>query len=146
MNKKTKYTSISSFLLIAAMNTSADNVTIYRWVDKDNIVHFSQHQPEYGHFTEMNVANVSPEKSTLPIEPPPLDVIKDSDDLKSADELFISEMNDKCQEAHTNVKTLESFDNIQTTDIDGKKSILSLQQKEQQLKMNLKRVEVYCSN
>jgi len=148
MNKKINYTYINAFFLIIAANVFAENVTIYRWVDKDDIVHFSQHQPEKGHFVEMNVANAAPDRTTLAIEPVPIDTISinNSDELPSTDELFISEMGDKCQEAQTNVTTLKTFDNIQTTDTDGNKSILTLQQKQQQLEMNLKRVEVYCSN
>ena len=146
MNKKINYTYISALFLIIVVNVSAENVTIYRWVDKDDIVHFSQHQPKHGHFVEMNVANATPDRTTLAIEPVPIDIINNSDDLPSTDELFISEMSIKCQEAQTNVTTLKSFDNIQTTDNEGNKSILNLQQKQQQLEMNLKRVDVYCSN
>jgi len=135
---------------MVAIGVSAENATIYRWVDKNNIVHFSQHQPESGHFTEMNIANATPNETNLARIAAPIesneDDIEDNEVIHSTEELFESEMNEKCQEAKTNVSTLETFDNIQTTNNEGKKSLLTQQQKKQQLEMNLKRVEVYCSD
>jgi hypothetical protein len=148
MNRKINYILIVTLLITIVKDTSAESVTIYRWVDKNDVVHFSQYQPEDGNFTEMNVANADPVESTLSSIPSPINeenTIKSIDIPPSTEESFESEMNDKCQEAQTNVTTLKSFDNVQILDNDGKKSILTLQQKQQQLKMNLKRVDVYCS-
>ena len=36
----------------------ADNVTVYRWVDSNNVVHFSQHQPKHDNYTELSMSNV----------------------------------------------------------------------------------------
>jgi len=150
MNIKVNCSLISSWLLIIAISAFAENATIYRWIDKDNIVHFSQHQPESGHFTEMNIANTAPSEVNLVLVTAPTknneEYIEDDDVIHSTEELFKSEMNEKCQEAKTNVTTLKSFDNIQTTDDEGKKSLLTQQQKKQQLEMNLKRIEIYCSD
>ena len=38
---------------------SASELMIYRWVDKNNIVHFSQHQPVGDDYTEFLVSNQS---------------------------------------------------------------------------------------
>jgi len=146
MNKKINC--IGASLISMAMAASAENVTIYRWIDENNIVHFSQYQPQHEEFTEMNFANRDPVESPLPAVAPSstlTKIINDYDESPSTEELFESEMSDKCQEAQTNVTTLENFDNIKTTDNEGKTSILSQQQKKQQLEMNLKRVDIYCS-
>jgi hypothetical protein len=147
MNRKIKYILTGFLLVTITKGASAESVTIYRWVDKNDIVHFSQYQPEQGSFTEMNVANADPVESSLSLSPSPVDMkntIKSIDKPPSTEESFESEMNDKCQEAQTNVTTLKSFDNVQILDNEGNKSMLTLQQKQQQLKMNLKRIDVYC--
>ena len=39
---------IASLLTIYFVTSAvAQNVTVYRWVDKNNVVHFSQHQPNH---------------------------------------------------------------------------------------------------
>ncbi len=148
MNRKLHYLNLGTVLLTMAMGAFAQKVIVYRWVDKENIVHFSQHQPEHEIFTEMNVADTLPVERSLPLATtsPALDIIDIEDESPSTEDLFKSEMSDKCLEAQTNSNTLKSFDNIQTTDIQGETSILTQQQKKQQLEMSLKRIDVYCSS
>ena len=50
----------------------------------------------------------------------------------------------KCVEARSNVKTLLAFDKIQTTDEDGNVSFLTKQDKEKQLELSKKQVDLYC--
>ena len=38
---------------------SASELMVYRWVDKNNVVHFSQHQPVGDEYTEFLVSNQS---------------------------------------------------------------------------------------
>lgn len=37
--------------------SAAAKLTVYRWVDKNNIVHFSQNQPDHDNYIEMSMTN-----------------------------------------------------------------------------------------
>ncbi len=51
-------------------NASAENNVIYRWVDKNNVVHFTQHQPDHDNYTTIKMAN-SGNRSSSPAEAVP---------------------------------------------------------------------------
>lgn len=117
-----------------AFLSSASNVTIYRWIDSNNVVHFSQQQPEHDDYTELSMSapkrNISSEK----VEPV----------TKTETPLAVEGSKDKCEEAKANVQTLTTYDKIQYKDTDGKVKVLDATQKQQQIEINKKQVEVYC--
>lgn len=115
----------------------AENLTVYRWVDKNNVVHFSQHQPSHNNYTEMSLANVSKPKNykSLPTK-----------ETEPETPATASVTDDKCEEAKTNLKTLKAYDNIQYTDANGKAQVLDEKAKALQLLFNEKQLEIYCEN
>lgn len=124
---------------IATQVVSAD-ITVYRWVDENNIVHFSQHQPSHESYTEITMtealkAKAKEVEAVKPVEPPQKveqrSVVKDR-------------YAGKCAEAKSNVKTLLAFDKIQTTDDDSNVRFLTKQDKEKQLELSRKQVDLYC--
>lgn len=119
----------------------ADNIVVYRWVDKNNVVHFSQHQPEHANYTELSLAAIpkTPDVPKVTNEPD----IEPQPKTSSTTEVK-SETLDKCAEAKENVHTLQSYDNIQYTNESGELKVLSDIEKKQQLAINKKQVEVYC--
>ncbi|MEW6991429.1 hypothetical protein AADZ91_12135 [Colwelliaceae bacterium 6441] len=117
---------------------NADNVTIYRWVDSNNIVHFSQQQPKHDNYTELSMANAKqPQKENRATSP---------EKTQPAPKSIPPVLNDKCEAAKTNVKTLTDFDNVQYTDSQGVVQMLSKKEKAQQLEINKKQVEVFCDS
>jgi len=114
----------------------ADNVTVYRWVDKNNVVHFSQHQPTHNNYTELTLSNVVKVKKK----------IEEKAQIKSENQtaLNITGSTERCEEAKANVRTLEAYDKIQYTDAQGQVQVLSPLEKQQQLEINKKQIEVYC--
>ncbi|GLX80054.1 hypothetical protein tinsulaeT_33940 [Thalassotalea insulae] len=135
-----KYSAIKNvgFLLLCVSGMSfADNFTVYRWVDKNNVVHFSQNQPSHDNYTELTLSNLEkkPEKDT---------VAEKTQDQQQTTQEDQTDLNNKCQEAKTNLNTLKGFDNIQYTDSNGAAKVLSEVEKSQQIAINEKYVEVYC--
>ncbi len=123
------------YLLFCVSGISmADNVTVYRWVDKNNVVHFSQYQPGNDNFTELSMSNVVRKQTELEE--------KTASDIEKSPKAIDSK--DKCEAAKANVRTLKAFDKIQYTNEKGSVQVLSELEKKQQLEINQKQVEVYC--
>lgn len=130
---KEKY--IALVLVTVSFISSATNVTIYRWVDDKQVVHFSQQQPEHENYTELSMS--SP-KVNSPIE-------KTTEKEEKEDtQLAIQGSKDKCEEAKANLQTLMTYDKIQYKDEGGAIKILGKVQKQQQIQINKAQVEVYC--
>jgi hypothetical protein len=126
---------------------SASELMVYRWVAKNNVVHFSQHQPVGDEYTEFLVSN----QSKIISRADPVVIPLDSDKkvvLKKEEEDIPSTINmtENCKEAEANLSMLMAFDKVQYTDESGVTQILSKQEKQQQLEINKKRAEVYCAS
>ena len=117
-----------------AFFSSAANVTIYRWVDHNDVVHFSQQQPEHDNYTELSMS--SPTRSKPVEQEKPIETVNTV--------LAVDGSNAKCEEAKANVQTLKAYDKIQYQDASGEIKVLDATQKMQQLEINEKQVEVYC--
>ncbi|MBA6391641.1 DUF4124 domain-containing protein [Colwellia sp. BRX10-3] len=142
---------LSLFLVILVYFdvSAAEQLTVYRWVDKENVVHFSQHQPDHDDYIEISMAN-NKKSSTI------IDKANAPESYKISNNNFSdgnaktdldNELNDgKCVTARENINTLQNFDNIQYKDEKGNVRILTALDKQQQLEMNNKQAEVYCTN
>lgn len=133
---------VGSALLLLFTVGATENVTVYRWVDKNNVVHFSQHQPAHNEYTELSVvtktskAKQDPKDATGNEDTASFDVA-DAGKEANADQA-------QCDEARENVRILETFEKVQFTGTDGEVRMLSEKEKEQQLAVSKKQVEVYC--
>lgn len=144
---KFKTLALISTMLMYFDVTAADQLTVYRWIDKDNVVHFSQHQPKDGDYIEISMANnqkstavIEQENTTSPRQEPTLSNGIDEDTGTGEGN------NDKCNSARDNLNTLQNFDKIQYKDEKGNMKVLGAIEKEQQLAMNKKQVEVFCTD
>ncbi len=139
--------SIRSVLLISTIllsfdGISAEKLTVYRWVDENNVVHFSQQQPAHDNYTEISMVNnkntsaLPDSRVTTEAKAPSIPETTASSDAS----------NEKCISAKQNLTTLKDFDKIQYKDENGNIKVLSELEKQQQLEMNTKQVEVYCED
>jgi len=141
-----------SFCLITLVNFdvyAAENVTIYRWFDEHNVVHFSQHQPDRDDYIEISMSNNT--KSSVIIDEASRDEsfkLQNNTFADSSEESnFNNELNnEKCLTARENITTLANFDKVQYKSGQGSVEILTALEKQQQLTMNRKQAEVYCTN
>ncbi|WP_206484044.1 DUF4124 domain-containing protein [Thalassotalea sp. G2M2-11] len=134
-------TFISVSLLCISGVSLANNITVYRWVDENNVVHFSQNQPGHNNYTELTLANFEKNKPKMVAQKVKSDRVSN----KQASPQSLNSDSNKCEEAKANVKTLKAYDNIQYTDSTGTVQVLSDLEKSQQLEINEKHVEVYCA-
>ena len=139
MNIKTLLTLL--MILVYCNVLAAEELTVYRWIDKDNVVHFSQHQPSHDDYIEISMANNKKssaivDEKTSTEKPVPIDIVPSD----------TNDNNDKCITARENIKILQNFDKIQYKDAKGNVKVLGVVEKEQQLAMNTKQAEVYCAD
>jgi hypothetical protein len=136
---------ISFGLVIYVSYCSASELVVYRWLDKNNVVHFSQHQPindEYTQFLISNQSKVISRADVMPLLPANKSGLPKSDKENIPSTINTSE---KCKGAKENLAMLLAFKKLQYTDENGVKQILNEQEKNQQLAINQKRTEVYCA-
>ncbi|MBO9490297.1 DUF4124 domain-containing protein [Endozoicomonas sp. G2_1] len=137
---------LSTLLLLSNTTVSAEGMVIYRWVDEDNVVHFSQHQPSHNNYTEITMAkSATPAPSESPSVASDLSSTLTNNETSPANQSLVAQkMAERCEEAKQNIKTLTNFDDIQYTDEDGNTTLLSEEDKKQQLALSQRQVEVYC--
>jgi hypothetical protein len=112
----------------------AENITIYRWVDENNVVHFSQNQPEHDNYQELTMTNADPVRTNQSTEI----------ELKGKQQDIVVSLSEQCQTAKANLITLTSFDKVQYIDQNGETKILSADEKTRQIALNKKQIAIYC--
>lgn len=127
--------------------SAAEKMTVYRWFDEHNVVHFSQHQPDREDYIEISMSNNK--KSSVIIAEASRDEsfkLQNNTLAGSNEEGNVNhELNDeKCLTARENITTLANFDKVQYKNRQGNVEILTALEKQQQLTMNRKQAEVYC--
>ena len=143
-----KALSLFSMILVYSDVFAAEQITIYRWIDKEDVVHFSQNQPEHDDYIEVSMANNQKSSATIEKDKTANSEQVSDNSLLSAEENneAIDSMNQhKCITAKDNLSTLQNFDKIQYKDEQGNVKVLGALEKQQQLEMNKKQVEVYCT-
>ena len=127
--------SLGLVLLLPLSDCLADNVQVYRWVDENNIVHFSQYQPKHNNFTElMMYSSKNVKDNNMPSQDSPSTPVNVAQPASS----------EKCEEAKSNVSTLENFDLIQYKNTEGEVQVLTKEEKAEQLTINKKNVDTFC--
>ena len=116
---------------------NAENITVYRWMDKNRIVHFSQNQPPQSNFIELYMSRPH-HNAPAPTEQA---TKKTTQENKTAS---ISKSK-KCLAAQSNLNTLKSFDHIQYKTATGEQKLLTDKEKQEQLTLNTKQVALNCN-
>ncbi|WP_448552000.1 DUF4124 domain-containing protein [Thalassotalea montiporae] len=140
-------------LLLFTMSGNAQDTTVYRWVDKDNIVHFSHQHPNDKDFAKVDVrvayAPVVPdgEKNSfvddwLAERQAQKEAKNELERARQASELI--EKN--CQAAQVNLKLLGGFERILLKEPDGSSRLLTPEEKQEQRMLNKQHVEIYCDD
>ncbi|MBA6341939.1 DUF4124 domain-containing protein [Colwellia sp. MB02u-10] len=141
-----------SFCLVTLVSFdvfAAEKMTVYRWFDEHNVVHFSQHQPDRDDYIEISMSNNK--KYSVIIDEASSDEsleLQNNTLGDSSEESNVNnELNDeRCLTARENITTLANFDNVQFKGGQGSVEILTTLEKQQQLTMNRKQAEVYCTD
>ena len=157
-----KKLSFTTALITAALLTSsvincvnAKEIAIYRWVDKNNVVHFSQNLPQGDEYKELST--ISSYKALSKAE---RKVIAEQDAVDKKIEEQEKQQNDtvaknkvtfekNCKAAKLNIKMLTSLDDIHISEEKDDGTIgnrpLSAAEKSEKLTLSKKHQELYCA-
>lgn len=143
------------FTVLFSANITAKETVIYRWLDSNNVVHYSQHQPKSGEYTQLTTVSSFQTNEKKPIksnDTPDNDVLTIDDQISQyekdkaeilAKNAEIAKKN--CKAAQLNQQMLNSFDEVMMTGADGKDTVMSDKEKKEQLALNKKHISLYCS-
>ena len=134
--------------IIFSTSAIAKDISIYRWVDENNIVHFSQHEPRSDNHSQLITFSSYQAKQNSSVKPlPSVDEQLAKDEKRQAEILaknkVIAEKN--CQAAKVNIKMLNSFNKISVSDSDGKSRVLTEKEKHEQINLSNKHIDLYCN-
>lgn len=131
-------------------NVIAKDIAIYRWLDENNVVHFSQQQPQSGSYSQLTtVASYRAKEQKLSKSAKMKSSIDEQLSQFEQERVDVlaqnKEIADKnCKAAQLNEKTLNSFDMVMITDSEGKNRALSAKEKKAQLELSKKHIGMYC--
>lgn len=131
-------------------NVVAKKIAIYRWVDENNVVHFSQHQPQGDNYSELTTISSYNAQQKQPTEtkaarPSVSEQIAKHEQEQAEIEAKNKEiMTKNCKAAQLNLKMLNSFNEVLTTDANGNNKLLTEKEKKEQIALSKKHVDLYC--
>lgn len=137
-------------LCLFSLSIFAQKATVYRWVDDNNVVHYSHEHPTDKDYTQVNV-----KVAYAPITDKQNDnqaalnaQYADSKSKQLTDEqLAINEQTAQknCDIATKNISVLSSLDNVSYTTDSGEAKLLTEEEKMQQLEISKEQQELYCN-
>lgn len=126
--------SVVSLLSLSFVVTAAEKITVYKWTNAQGIVNYSQNPPKQGEFQEMVLTNFT--KAQINEQQQLADAAKKKSNIVDLSTL--------CKNATDNYETLTKFDKIQYTSDDGVSHLLTDKEKQAQIKLYKKQMDVYC--
>lgn len=133
---------IFSLLIILSISSQsvAKDVTVYRWVDENGVIHYTQHPPIEDDYAEMKI-----DTHYSPVQAPLKNGIKPTkDDSAETSTEIVHASVAKCNNAKANLRTLTDFDKIEITDANGKSRILTDTEKLNRMRSVEKDVQDNC--
>ncbi|TLU61437.1 DUF4124 domain-containing protein [Thalassotalea litorea] len=123
-----------------AIQANAKDVTVYRWVDENGNIHYTQHEPIDNEYAEVKI-----ETPYNKAKPSLMDKsIDTSVSQKVASAKLANQAAEKCANAKNNLRVLNDFPKVKVTEEDGSTRLLTPVEKQQQLRIAENEVEVYC--
>jgi hypothetical protein len=114
---------------------------VYRWVDQDGTVKFSDQLPAQLLIEDVTTVSISPNNTFKSVK----QIANEEGKTISQQQQDLEMMSEKnCAVANQNLKILKSFDHITQLDASGNEVALSTQEKEQQLSLMAKQAEIFC--
>ncbi|WP_394176753.1 DUF4124 domain-containing protein [Thalassotalea litorea] len=133
---------VPAFMLLTtvAAQAIAKDVTVYRWVDKNGQIHYTQHEPIDNEYAEVKIDTpYNKSKPSLMDKSVNTDIGSEVVSAKLA-----KQGKEKCVNAKNNLRVLNDFPKVKVTEEDGSTRLLTPLEKQQQLRIAENEVEVYC--
>lgn len=148
------------FPLIATVSMSAvaKDIPIYRWVDKDNVVHYSQNLPDTDNYTQLSTVSSfkllpkeeksTEKKSTVTQTQVPSENQESLQDRQFAKNKATFDKN--CKAAKMNIRMLTTVEDVMISEETSSGEItnraLTEKEKKEKIKLSNKHVEIYCDD
>ena len=133
---------LAVFLVLHYTASVAQETIVYRWVDNNNVVHYSHEHPADKDFAEVKVhVAYSPPSSPKQVKTEQVDEKKI--DISHMDEDVVKK---NCESAKTNLTILNSFEKILIKDADGNDKTLTDEEKLVQIEQSKEYVGIYCES
>ncbi len=134
-----------SALLVASAQASVTKVKVFRWVDENGVVTFSEYRPEKSTYVELEIEGDRVLKGK--------EQVSNLDNSKSSEESSaeaVKELNAQakvyCEKARHNLKVLGSFKNVRVLDEDGNPKILNQNDVNQQRALAERQIDLFCED
>lgn len=137
-------------LCLISLSIFAQKATVYRWVDDNNVVHYSHEHPTDKDYTQVNVkvayAPITDKQNDNQTTLNAQDADSKSKQLTD-EQLAINEQTAQknCDIATKNISVLSSLDNVSYTTESGETKLLTEEEKIQQLEISKEQQELYCN-
>jgi len=125
----------------------AQETVVYRWVDENNVVHFSHKYP-----TDKEYAEIKVQTSYAPSQEQVVkqvtaenEATEDLDKSSDLSQYSQEEIDNRCNSAKTNLKVLNSFDRVLVKNDQGEEQALSEEEKAKQVELSKKYIDIYCN-
>lgn len=130
----------------------ANDISIYRWVDENNIVHFSQQPPKSTNYSQLTTLDSYKAKQQSKTNKPSnkdfssVDEQLKQHDKKQAEILAKNKVivENNCKAAQLNLKMLNSTKKITTLDSNGRNHVLTDKERDSQITLAQKHIDIYC--
>lgn len=131
--------------LIAVSPVQAAKIKVYKWVDKNGVVTFSEYRPTQDDYVELEIEGDRVVGGKTGKD----DYNLSSLGRKQVDDNVVNELNEKaveyCNKAKHNLNVLESFENVRVLDESGQPKVLNEEDIMQQRRLAMRQVELFCN-
>jgi len=140
------YQSVTAALVLFCSNVIAKDTIVYRWVDNNKVVHYSHEHPADKDYSEVNIQVAYSAPIIEPVSSTENDEDNTNNNQQPASQLSPEEITKNCESAQVNLKVLNSFERITVEDENGEARLLSDEEKQEQIELSNKHIDVYCAS
>ncbi|MBU2884003.1 DUF4124 domain-containing protein [Psychrosphaera sp. B3R10] len=134
-----------AILMVVANQANASKIKVYKWVDKNGVVTFSEYRPSQDDYVELEIEGdrVVGGKSGK------VDYNLSTLGRKQVDDNVVQELNEKaneyCKKAKHNLNVLETFKNVRVLNEAGQPTVLDKKDVMEQRRLAMRQVELFCN-
>lgn len=136
---------VTVLLLVISSSVSANKIKVYKWVDKNGVVTFSEYRPPETEYIELEIEG----DRVIGGQSENLDYDLSGLQRENEDEGVVDELNQKateyCEKAKHNLSVIDSFNNVRVLDENGQPKVLSQDEISQQRRLANRQIELFCN-
>jgi len=140
-----RYFALLVTIILSIPLSYAEKIKVYKWVDKNGVVTFSEYRPQEDDYIELEIEG----DRVVGGNNEELDYDLSGLEREQVDEGVVEELNQKadeyCQKAKHNLSVLDSFKNVRVLDENGQPKVLSQDDVMEQRRLANRQVELFCN-